>query len=301
MTLFVGSLVIYGAMFMAPGDPATLLAGNSRPSPEALAAIRSEFNLDQPFWRGYANWVGSAVQGDFGTSLSNRTEVRELVVSRLPITLQLVAYAALLVLVCGLLLGVVAAWRGGATATAVTSVTTVLMASPTFVVAVLLIAVFATGLGWFPVFGAGEGSLTRLWHLTLPAVALSFAWLAYVAQVCHEALRREFLSEHVMTAHARGTAPLEIVRKHVVLNASAPLVTVGGLALAGIFASTAIAEQAFGIQGIGSLLVQSAARQDIAVVQAISLILIATFVVINTVVDVMTAALDPRVRAGGMS
>lgn len=297
LTLATGSVIIYGALFIAPGDPATLLAGGAKPNPAVLQSIRAEFHLDDPFWRSYLRWMTSALRGDFGVSLSNRTPVSDLIASRLPTTLSLAGYAAVLILVVGLALGILAAWRGGPLATAVTSLTTALMAAPTFVVAVVLIAVFATGLGWFPVLGAGSGGLDRLWHLTLPAVALAVAWIAYVAQISQEALRQEFRSEHVVTARARGIAEAGVLSRHVLRNAAAPLLAVSGLSLAGLFASTAIAEQAFAIGGLGSLLITSAARQDIAVVQAVSLLLITAFVVINTVVDILTALLDPRSRS----
>ncbi|WP_202914974.1 MULTISPECIES: ABC transporter permease [unclassified Mycolicibacterium] len=298
VTLAVGSLLIYGAMFVSPGDPATLLVGGSKPSPEALAAARAEFHLDEPFWQSYARWLGGALHGDFGISLINRAPVGEMVASRLGTTVFLVAYAAVFIVIGGVVLGVLAGWRGGRTATAMTSLTTVLMAAPTFAVAVILIAVFASGLGWFPVFGGGTGFLDQLWHLTLPAASLGFAWIAYVANITQEAVRREITSEHVETARSRGIAESSIIWRHVVRNASGPIVAVNGLSIAGIFAATSVAEQAFGVNGIGSLLVQSAARQDIVTVQAVTLIMIAAFVVVNTLVDMLSAILDPRLAGG---
>lgn len=297
-TLLIGSIVVYGAMYLAPGDPASLLVGGSKPSPEALAAVRREFHLDDPFWQSYLHWLGASLHGDFGVSMANRAPVSELIGSRLGNTVLLVVYAGLFTVAGGILLGAVAGWRGGRTATATTAVSTILMAAPTFAVAVVLITVFASGLGWFPVFGAGHGFVDRLWHLTLPALSLGFAWLAYVANITQESIRRDMDAEYVETARSRGIGDATILRRHVLRNASGPILAVSGISIAGMFASTAVVEQAFGIDGIGALLVQSAARQDVVVVQAITLILIATFIAMNTLVDVISAVLDPRLAAG---
>jgi peptide/nickel transport system permease protein len=294
ITLLVASIVIYAAMFIAPGDPAALLVGGNQPNPAALAAIREQFHLNDPLWQSYLRWLGGAIHGDFGTSLAYRTSVSGLIGARIATTALLVAYASLLILVFGVGLGVLAGWKEGRVGAPVTVGTTVLMGAPTFVMAVILIAFFATDLGWFPVFGGGTGFADRLWHLTLPAVALAAAWIAYVAQIVRAAVRQEMRSEHVDTARSRGIPERQILRRHVIRNAAGPILTVSGLTIAGLIAGTAVAEQAFGINGIGSLLVQSATKQDMAVVQAISLIMVTAFVVMNTLVDVVATMLDPR-------
>ena len=290
----MASVVIYGAMFVVPGDPASLLVGGSKPNPEALAAIRRQFHLDDPFLERYLRWLSGAVQGDFGTSLVYRSPVSDLIAGRALTTILLVGYTTVIIIVAGIGLGLLSGWKEGRIGTAITMVTTVMMGAPTFVMAAILIAVFATGLGWFPVFGAGDGFTDRLWHLTLPAFALAFSWIAYVAQVTGASVREEMRSEHVDTARARGVHERAILSRHVLRNASGPILTVSGLTVAGLFAGTAVAEQAFGINGIGALLVQSAAKQDLAIVQAIALVLVAAFVTVNMLVDVANALLDPR-------
>ncbi len=290
----MASVVIYGAMFVVPGDPASLLVGGSKPNPEALAAIRRQFHLDEPFWQSYLRWLGGAVRGDFGTSLVYRSPVADLIAARALTTLLLVAYAAIVIIVAGVGLGLLAGWKERRAGAVITVATTVMMGAPTFVMAVVFVAVFATGLGWFPVFGAGSGLADRLWHLTLPAFALAFSWIAYVAQMTRASVREELRSEHVDTARGRGVPERSILRRHVLRNASGPILTVSGLTVAGLFAGTAVAEQAFGINGVGALLVQSAAKQDLAIVQAISLVLVVAFVMVNMLVDVANALLDPR-------
>ncbi|MFF0567556.1 ABC transporter permease [Streptomyces sp. NPDC004041] len=301
LTVLVSSLAIYGAMFLTPGDPATLLVGGSRdPDPAVLAQIHREYHLDDPFLQGYWHWLSNCLQGDFGKSLVYRDSVAGLIGARAGGTLALVTYAAVLVLAVGTLVGTVAALRGGRTETLVTTVTAGAMAVPTFVMAVLLIWLFAVQLPWFPVYGSGEGFTGTLTHLTLPAVALALTWIGYVAQVTRTAVRAEMRSEHVETARSRGVPERTVIRRHVLHNASGPVFAVSGVGIAGLIATAAVAEQAFGTGGLGALMIEAASKQDMAVVQAVSLIFVVVFVVLNTTVDLVSAALDPRSAQKGV-
>ncbi len=296
VTALVASIAIYGALFISPGDPATLLIGGGKPpSPELLEAIHRQYHLDDPFAQGYWRWLTGMLHGDAGQSLTYKDSVNNLVADRVGNTVFLVAYAALLIIVPGVALGTLAALRGGWGETLVTVATTALMAVPTFVMSVLLIWWLSVQWGWFPAYGAGTGFAGRVEHLTLPALALAASWLAYVAQVTRSAVRAELGSEHVQTARSRGIPERVVIRKHVLRNASAPIFSVSGVAVAGLIAGCSIVEQAFGVNGIGALLIQSAAKQDLAVVQALALITVVVFVAVNTLVDVVTAALDHRV------
>ncbi|MET9616470.1 ABC transporter permease [Kitasatospora indigofera] len=300
VTLLVASIGIYGALFLAPGDPATLLVGGGKPpSPGVLAEIHRQYHLDDPFLQSYWRWLTGLLHGDAGQSLSYKDSVTRLLAERIGNTAFLVAYAAVLIIVLGITLGTLAGLRGGWVDHAVTAGATTLMAVPTFVVSVLLIWWLAVRLAWFPAYGAGTGFTDRLTHLTLPAVALAASWLAYVSQVTRSAVRAELASEHVQTARSRGLPERLVVRRHILRNASGPIASVSGVAVAGLIAGCAIVEQAFGLNGIGALLIQSAAKQDLAVVQAVALITVVAFVVINATVDLVSAALDPRVPLGG--
>ncbi|WP_405009686.1 ABC transporter permease [Kitasatospora sp. NBC_01539] len=300
VTVLVSSLAIHGAMFLTPGDPATLLVGGSRnPDPAVLAQIHREYHLDDPFLQGYWHWLSGCLRGDFGTSLVYRDSVADLVGARVGDTLALVGYASVLVLAAGIVIGTVAALRGGRTETLATTVTAGAMAVPTFVLAVLLIWLFAVRLPWFPVYGSGDGFTGTLSHLTLPAVALAMTWIGYVAQVTRTAVRAEMRAEHVETARSRGIPEWTVIRRHVLHNASGPVFAVSGVAVAGLIATAAVAEQAFGTGGLGALMIEAASKQDMAVVQAVSLIFVVVFVVLNTAVDLAGAALDPRAAQKG--
>ncbi|WP_033217857.1 ABC transporter permease [Kitasatospora phosalacinea] len=299
-TLLAASLAIYGGLFLAPGDPATLLVGGGKPpNPALLAEIHRQYHLDDPFLTRYWHWLTGMLHGDAGTSLAHHDSVAHLIGSRIGTTALLIAYASTLILLVGTALGTLAGLRGGRTATAVTAATGTLMAVPTFVSAVLLIWLFAVRLGWLPAYGTGDGLADRLRHLTLPALALAASWLAYVAQVTRSAVHTEQGSEHVQTARGRGIPERLVIRRHVLRNASGPILSVAGVSVAGLIAGSSVIEQTFGLNGVGALLVQSAARQDLAVVQALALLTVTAFALVNTAVDVATAALDHRTPIGG--
>jgi peptide/nickel transport system permease protein len=297
-TLLVASMVIFLALSLAPGDPAVLLSGTNRPSPAVLASIRHEYHLDDPIWQRYWSWLSDVLHGHLGRSMVFHENVSAILSGRIATTAFLVAYAGVLIVAIGATSGLVAALRGGLTRSTISVATTLAMGAPTFVVAVGLIWLFSTQLTWFPVYGSGSGFADRLWHLTLPAIALALAYLAYVSRITRTAVTAELRSEHVDTAYSRGLPRAVVIRRHVLRNAAAPILTVSGVTIAGLIAASAVAEQAFGLDGLGSLLVQSAAQQDVAVVQVVALIIVAAFVVINTIVDVVNAVLDPRFVLG---
>lgn len=295
-TLVVASVAIYGALFLAPGDPATLLAGGHA-TPQLIAEIQRQEHLNEPFVVRYWDWLVGVLHGNLGSSFVYREPVTTLLAGRVLNTVFLVVYASLVIIVFGVGLGLLSALRRRL-GVAITVVTSIGLATPSFVASIILITVFAVDLKWFPVFGAGTGFIDRLSHLTLPAVALATSWMAYVAQLTKTAAGEELRREHVETARSRGISTRHIVTRHVLRNAMIPIATVSGLTVAGLIAGDVVVEQAFGINGLGSFLVQAALQKDFASVQAVALLLVATFVVVNAIVDFWSLLLDPRIRAG---
>ncbi|WP_332603565.1 ABC transporter permease [Arthrobacter sp. S2(2024)] len=294
ITLLIASFAIFSALFLAPGDPASLLGGKDA-DPATIAAIRRQLGLDDPFLLQYGRWLGDLLAGDMGRSYAYRADIADLIAPRIGTTFLLVAYAALIILILGIGSGILAALANKRTDRAVTVITSTLMGAPTFVIAIILITVFSLYLTWFPVFGNGTNFPDQIRHLTLPAIAMSCAYLAFVSRITRSAVRAEMYSEHVDTARSRGLAPSYYIPHHVLRNASSQIFAVSGITIAGLFASTAIAEQAFGINGIGSLLVTAASRQDLPVVQVLCLFLVTAFVIVNVIVDVVNAVIDPRI------
>lgn len=297
-TLLVASFVVFGAMYLAPGSPASFLLAGRSASPEAIASINAQYHLDDPFLVRYFRWLGDVLQGDFGRSITYRTDVSRLLADRLPVTLLLITMALVVVVVVGLLLGRAAAVRGGSTDSAILVTTTFAVGTPSFVAAVLLQGLFAVQLGWFPSSGAGEGFGDMLRHLTLPAVALALYLIGMLARVTRAAMLEALDSEHVTVARSRGVPERQVIRRHVFRNSLGTVLTTGGLIVSTLLVCTILVETAFSIGGIGQLLELSTATKDFPTVQAISLIIVALFMAVNLLVDLVLPLVDPRVTLG---
>jgi peptide/nickel transport system permease protein len=298
-TLFATSLLVFSSLRLAPGGPLQFLGQGRSPSPEALALAKEEYGLDRPFLSQYLHWVSGVVHGDLGKSFQFRSDVSALLAVRVAPTLTLITMAALLITVVGVMAGVVGALNAGRLADkAVLVLVTALAAVPPFVAAIVLISVFSVGLGWFPTFGPGDGLLDRLHHLALPSVALALTFVALLGRVTRSAMLDELGREHVEVALSRGIPTRTVIRRHVLRNALGPITTISGVVVAGLLVSSAVVESAFGLNGLGSLLVQSVDKRDFPVVQAIVLTVVVTFVVCNVLVDLLQTVLDPRTLAG---
>lgn len=297
LTLFVSSVLIFGSLYLVPGDPAVFLAGSNKTTPAQLDALRSQYHLDDSLFQRYVDWLGGVLHGDFGLSLQYKESVQDLIASRLPTTLTLVVYAGLLILVGGFVLGLVAALNRGLVDKIILLAISAAVATPVFVVGVLLLAVFSVGLGWFPATGAGDGFADRLWHLTLPAIALALSLIGAVARIARSSFVENLHRDHVMVARGRGVPENQVVRRHIVRNSLGPIATISGLVVAGLIVATTIVETAFGLNGVGSLLQASVAKRDFPVVQAVSLLVVAAFLVCNTIVDMLYPVIDPRVAS----
>lgn len=299
LTLFLASLLVFFSRFIVPGDPVKFLLRGRKPSEDAVASVTEQFGLDLPPWQQYFNWITGVVQGDFGRSLQFRQDVTTVIGDRLPVTLGVVGMAAVMIVVVGLISGAVAALNRGKLADrAILIFLTVLGAIPSFVGSIVLIAVFAVSLGWFPTFGSGEGFWDKLYHLFLPAVALAIVFTVLVGKVTRSSMVEQIGREHVEVAISRGLPRNRVVWRHVFRNSISPIVTVSGILVAGLLVATTIVEAAFGISGLGSLLVQSVDRLDFPVVQAIVLFVVTSFVAVNAVIDLLEPWIDPRAAAG---
>ncbi|WP_225998230.1 ABC transporter permease [Myceligenerans pegani] len=301
VTLALSSLVIFASLYAAPGDPVSFLIGNPENlTPERVAAVRAEYHLDEPFGTQYLLWANDVLRGDLGTSFVYQQPVADLLGSRLAVTVTLVAYAAVLFVVIGVLLGAVSALRRGTVVdTIITGATTFATSVPNFVVALVLVSVFAVQLRWFEVTGDGDGFADRLYHLTLPAIALALGALAVITRVTRQTMVEQQSLEHVEVARSFGLSPPAIVRRHVLRNAIGPVLTMSGLTLAGMLAGAVVVESVFGLNGIGSLLVDSINTHDFPVVQAVVLYMVVAYMVVTTIIDLVYPLLDARTTTGG--
>ena len=299
LALIVSSFVIFISLNLAPGDPLSALSGGRSLSKATIAALNREYHLNDPVLVRYWDYVkGVVLHFNLGTSIQFREPVSTLISQRIGVTAELVAYAALLILLFGVGAGVLAGLRRGALDSSIIAVSTILAAVPSFVAAIVLIAIFAVDLHWLPALGNGSGFGGTIQHLTLPAIALAASAVAVVTRVTRVTVRSELSLEHVQTAVSRGSPWPLVVRRHVLRNASIPITTVVGITVTSLFALSAVVEQAFNLNGIGAALIQAALEKDFGVVQGISLVLVGAFVIANAVVDLLYAFLDPRVAIG---
>nr|WP_183344277.1 ABC transporter permease [Conexibacter arvalis] len=295
--LLASSVVVFLSLQLAPGSPESVLFGQQQVPDAVREAVRARYHLDDPVPLQYLNWLAGVLQGDFGVSIAYQQPVSTRIGDAAATTVLLAGYALVLILLVGVGLGALAALRPGRVDGLVTLLTGVAVATPTFVAATLLLSYFAVELGWFPVYGPGTGLLDRLWHLTLPAVALTIWAASFVARVTRAAMREQLAGEHVETARARGLAERHVIRRHVFRNALVPITTVAGLQAAGLIVGTVVVDQIFQLGGLGQLLVTAVNQSDFPMVQAICLLLVCAFVLVNTGVDLLYRVLDPRLRA----
>ncbi|MFI6322912.1 ABC transporter permease [Nonomuraea sp. NPDC050556] len=294
--LLVASFLVFGALQLAPGDPASFLLSGRSATPTAIAAIKAQYRLDDPFPVQYLHWIGGVLTGDFGRSVQFRTDVGSLIAARVPVTLSLIGLAFVMTMVVGLAFGVWSAVRPGLVDKSVLVGSSVAVATPSFVLGFVLIVVFSVNLGWFPSIGAGEGFADRLHHLVLPAVALALTFAGVLARVSRTAMIDQLGQEHVTVARGRGVPEPVIVRRHVLRGAMTVTLTYGGLLVPGLLVSTVLVETTFGVNGLGQLLQYSVTVKDFPVVQALTLLTVAVFVLANLVVDLLAPLADPRVR-----
>jgi len=297
LSLFAVSVIIFLAVGLLPGDIAQAMLGQSA-TPETLAAFRTQLGLDQPpFWR-FVHWIGHLLRGDLGTSLANQRPIAELVGGRLGNTLCLAGLAALVSVPLALLLGMLAAlYRNSWFDRLLNSVALSAVSFPEFFVAYLLILLFSVKLGWLPSLSnlppdASFGMFLE--RSVLPVATLSLVVVAQMMRMTRAALINLLASPYIEMARLKGISQGRIIFRHALPNALAPIVNVVALNLAYLVVGVVVVEVVFVYPGLGQLLVDSVAKRDIPVVQACSLIFAATYIVLNTLADVLSIASNPR-------
>ena len=298
-TLLAASAVVFAVLEVLPGNAAQLLMGPDA-APEAVAALTRQLGLDQPAPARYGQWVLGMLHGELGNSYAYSTPVAELVGQRLAVTLPLALLAMALATVLALAAGLLAAAshrRAGDWG--VMALAQLGMALPSFWFAMLLILVFSVQLHWFaaggfPGWGAGAGP--ALQALALPALALALVQAAILARVTRSAVLDVLHEDFVRTARAKGLSRRGALWRHVLRNAMVPIVTVMGMQFANLLAGTIVVETVFYLPGLGRLIFQSIANHDLIVVRNCVMLLVAAVVLVSFVVDLLSAAIDPRLR-----
>lgn len=296
LTLFVISVIIFGATELLPGDLAQNILGQSA-TPETVAAFRKELGLDLPAHTRYFNWLFGALQGDFGTSLANRRPIADLIATRLSNTLFLALYAAAISVPLSLMLGILAAlYRNSIFDRTVNAMALSSISFPEFFVAYILIFVLAQS-GLFPSMSRMDATTTfgeALYRTFLPALTLTLVVTAHMMRMTRAAIINLLASPYIEMARLKGMKPMRVILRHALPNALAPIITVVALNLAYLITGVVVVEAVFVYPGLGQLMVDSVSKRDFPVVQAVALIFAAAYVLLNLTADVLSTLSNPR-------
>jgi len=298
--MLIASVVVFLLEHLAPGSPEDVLLGGRPSTPGLLEQIRRQYHLDLPLYVQYWDWITGVLRGDLGDSITYKSSVSSVIGSRVVPTIELGVYAALITTVAGVTLGAIAALRAGRPTDYVISTLVLILASiSSYVSAIVLLIVFGVTLGWFPILGTGTSGVDRIYHLTLPAIALALSLIALIARTTRVSVGRILNLEFVETVRSRGLSEPRIFVKHVLRSALIPILTVSGLAVGYLISGAVLVEYTFGLNGLGSLLVEAVQAKDYSVVQGVTLLFTAVFIGVNLIIDLLYGVVDPRVRIGG--
>jgi peptide/nickel transport system permease protein len=302
-TLFAASIVVFAVQGVLPGNAAQVMLGESA-TPEAVEALAKKLGLDQPAAVRYGRWIKGFASGDLGTSVAYETPVAQLIAERLAVSAPLALMAMALTTVIALTLGLYAASRHNRLGdVGVMAASQVGIAIPNFWFAILLILVFSVKLQWFSAGGFPgweEDGWQAFKALILPAVALAVVQAAILARITRSAVLDVLREDFVRTARAKGLSQRQVLWRHVLRNAFVPVLTVMGLQFANLLTGTIVVENVFSLPGLGRLIFQAISNRDILVVQNVVMLLAAAVIVINFIVDVLYAVIDPRLKVSAV-
>jgi len=299
VVMAVVALVVFLLLYLTPGDPAAILAGDAATSDD-IRRIREKLGLDEPFLVRFGGWLWRLLHGDLGISIFTNLPVTHLIAQRIEPTLSLTLCTLLISVLVAVPLGVVAAARAGTWIDrAVMGFSVLGFSLPVFVLAYILILTFSIGLDWLPVQGyrpIRDGVWEWARHLVLPSTALGTVYIALIARITRASMLDVLSQDYVRTAQAKGLAPHAVLTGHALKNAAVPIVTVIGIGIGLLIGGAIVTETVFAIPGIGRLTVDSILRRDYPIIQGVVLLFSASYVLINLAVDLSYMFFDPRIR-----
>ena len=295
------SVLVFTLIHQIPGDATLLAIGiDQRTTEEQRALIRKSYGIDQPLPVQYAKWMGHVVRGDLGRSLRTRRTLTQELRLRMPVTVQLALMAGLIGTIPAIAVGVLAAVKRNSGIDYAATIGTLLGISvPNFLLATLLVLVFSFELKWLPPIGytsIREDAVNNLKTMIMPAFSLAMPLAAVMMRNTRSAVLEALGQDHVRVARAKGLAGRTVLMRHVLKNASIPIITVGGIQIATLLGGTVIIETIFGLPGIGRYIFEAIANRDYPVVQGVTLVIATIFVVVSVAVDILYAVMDPRLR-----
>jgi peptide/nickel transport system permease protein len=293
------ALFVFSLLYIAPGDPAAVIAGDQA-SPADVERIRQSLGLDRPFLVQFGSWLWHILHGDLGTSIFTNLPVSAMIAQRIEPTFSLMAITLVLTILVAVPLGVVAAWKAGSWVDRTIMAFAVFAFSlPVFVVGYVLAYVFALQFEWLPVQGytpLKAGLWPWLQNLILPALALGSVYIALIARITRASMLEVLQQDYVRTARAKGLGQRNILFVHALKNAAVPIVTVIGIGIALLIGGAVVTESVFAIPGLGRLTIDAILRRDYPVIQGIVLLFSFLYVLVNLMVDVTYTLVDPRIR-----
>jgi len=299
LTLLGVSILIFAATEILPGDVATAVLGQGA-TPETVAVFRKELGLDQPAYLRYLQWLGGAIQGDFGVALTNKRDIVKTMSPKLFNTLFLAGYAALIAVPLAVGLGILAAIKEGKWIDKAANIVSLAAISmPEFFLGYLFIFIFSVNLGWFPSLATVYNSMTvdkRLFVVAMPAVCLTLLVTAHMLRMTRSSVLAIMSQPYIEMAFLKGISRARVIFVHALPNAAAPIITVVALNLAYLIVGVVVIESVFVYPGIGQFMVDGVSKRDLPVVQACGLVFAAAFVILNTVADVLSILVNPRLR-----
>ena len=285
------SFVTFVLLYLVPADPARQIAGRSATA-QTVENIREQLGLNLPFYEQYLRYITGLLHGDLGRSYLQKTEVSELIWSRLPASLILMAGAIICELIIGLTMGVVAAVkRGSRTDNALMIFSFVGVSAPQFVIGILLLYVFAVQLGWFPIGGYGTFS-----HIVLPSLTLGLLGAGWYSRMMRSSLLDVLRQDYIRTAHAKGLARWKILLRHAMPNAILPIIAMIGIDIGIFMSGIVVVESVYGWPGIGQLAWQAIQRVDIPIIMGVTIVSAFAIVLGNLLADLITPIIDPRIK-----
>jgi peptide/nickel transport system permease protein len=298
--LLVVSVVIFFLIRLTPSDPIGSITSGRRINEETRASLTAQYHLDKSLPRQYFIWINNALRGNLGDSFRHRQPVGALLAARLPVTIQLVLMSAVFAVLLAIPAGIASAVKRNTALDRVISAFMIFcVSSPVFLNAILLMLIFVLKLRWFPAFGAGRNFMENLYYLCLPAFALSLNMVALIGRIVRDRMIGELKSPYALALTAKGTPFRRIVMTHCLKNTLVPVITVGGVQIGAMVIGAVLVENVFVFCGIGALRIEGIQASDYPVVQSIMLFLVALFLVLNLIVDMVYFIIDPRIRAGG--
>jgi peptide/nickel transport system permease protein len=295
----VVALFVFSLLYIAPGDPAAVIAGDQA-TPDDVERIRASLGLDRPYLVRFADWLWDILRGDLGTSIFTNLPVSTMIMQRIEPTLSLMVVTVLLAVSVAVPMGVVAAWKQGTIADrAVMGFAVLGFSVPVFVVGYVLAYIFALELDWLPVQGytpIARGFFPWLENLILPAIALGGVYIALIARITRATMLEVLSQDYIRTARAKGVGQRAILFLHALKNAAVPIVTVIGIGIALLIGGAVVTESVFAIPGLGRLTVDAILRRDYPVIQGVVLLFSFVYVLVNLVIDLLYTLFDPRIR-----